>query len=81
MGFVPTRTDRTIVPIFLLESLNLGLNPVALTLTVPCNFLRLAKLKNKKYDTHKLELLEPGRKCWIFFIEEGLLLKEEMKDD
>jgi hypothetical protein len=26
------------------------LNPLALTLTFPYNFFRLAKLKNKKYD-------------------------------
>ena len=26
------------------------LKPLALTLTFPCNFFRLAKLKNKKYD-------------------------------
>jgi len=47
----------------------------------PCNFFRLAKLKNKKYDAHNLDLQEPVRKYWIFFTEEGLMLKEENKDE
>jgi len=28
---------------------------------------------------HHLDLLEPGRKYWIFIIEERLLLKEDNK--
>ena len=73
MGFIPDRTDRAIVPIFLLESLY--------DFDVILQIFRLVYLQNKKYDAHNPDQPDPVKKCRIFSIYEILLVKEDNKDE